>query len=231
ETPQAELAATMGINAGAVAGRVHRGKEMLKRLLVTDFRDDALALGLVAAENVGWQTTRIWCTSCGERRLRGKFIGNPDGQLLLQCDCGANHGVNGPAGLLQGLRGYRPAWTRAKQWQHTFWQAGLHTGDVNCPHCHQTIPIQVTSDEPSIWTHCPGCGWRLHTDLQSLAGNFPQKIHFERNHPRSHLEPTRPIEYEGAPASLVRTQSRTASAQLDMIFHTHTFTLLDAVVQ
>jgi len=39
------------------------------------------------------------------------------------------------------------------------------------------------------------------------------------------------MEYEGAPASLVRTQSRTASAQLDMIFHTHTFALLDAVVQ
>lgn len=30
ETPQAELAAAMGIKAGAVAGRLHRGKEMLR---------------------------------------------------------------------------------------------------------------------------------------------------------------------------------------------------------
>ncbi|MCB0121812.1 MAG: RNA polymerase sigma factor, partial [Caldilineaceae bacterium] len=178
ETPQAELAAAMGIKAGAVAGRLHRGKEMLRQLLVTKFRDDALTLGLIAAESAGWQTTRIWCTSCGERRLRGKFFANQDGQLLLQCECGANHGVNGPADLLQGRRGYRPAWTHAKQWQHTFLQAGLQTGTVNCPHCQQTIPLQITTEEPSVWTHCRGCGWRLHTDLLALAGSFPEKIRF-----------------------------------------------------
>lgn len=149
--------------------------------------------------------------------------------MLLQCDCGANHGVNGPADLLQGICGYRPALTRAKQWHHTFLQAGLQTGTVNCPHCQRTTPVQIRVDEPSVWSHCPGCGWRLHADLLALAGSFPEKIRFARNHPRSYLEPTLQLEYEGAPASLVRTRSRTASAQLDLIFHATTFALLDAI--
>ena len=241
EMPQAELAARMRIKAGAVAGRLHRGKTVLRQLLVTEFSDDALALGLISSDSVGWQTTRIWCTACGQQRLRGKFIDGGDGQFILQCDCGANHGISGPADLLDGVRGFRPAWTRAKQWQHAFLQAGLRSGTVACPQCNHVIKLHLTAqtpkptfmgphaaDEQSAWAHCTACGWHLHTDLESLAGNFPEKVRFGRKHPRIKTLPIHQIDYEGAPASLVRTQSITDSTQLDLIFHATTFELLDS---
>lgn len=243
-TPQAELAAQLDIKAGAVAARLHRGKEMLRRLLLTKFGTEAQALGLIATEAVGWQATRIWCTACGAQRLRGKFTDDGDGQLLLQCDCGANHGVSGPADLLAGVRGYRPAWTRAKQWQHNLLQVGLRSGAVLCPCCHRAVNLQLTAqtplpaavgsnptDEPGIWAHCAACGWRLQTDLAALAGTFPVSIQFGREHPRRKTLPTRQIDYEGAPALVVCTQSVTDSAQLELIFHTTAFALLGSFAQ
>jgi RNA polymerase sigma factor (sigma-70 family) len=69
ESPQADVARRLGLTEGAVEARLHRGKLALRRVLTTDLRDDAVAYGLIASSDAGWQETRIWCASCGERRL------------------------------------------------------------------------------------------------------------------------------------------------------------------
>lgn len=243
EIPQAELAAQMGINSGAVAGRLHRGKALLRRLLVTKFRDDALALGLLPSASVGWLRTRIWCSACGQQKLWGQFVDGGDGQLWLRCDCGANHGISGPADLLADVRGYRPALTRAKQWQHVFLQRGLCHGEVECPHCCRTAHVQLTTATPqltpdshaamapTLLARCTTCHWQLHMDIAAFAGSFPAHIHFGRQHPRVKTLPIHKIDFHGAPALVVPTQSITSNAQLDLIFHVHTFALLDTIEQ
>lgn len=240
--PHAELGAQLGIKAGAVAGRLQRGKDALRRLLVTQFSDDALALGLIPAETVGWQTTRIWCPSCGQRRLDGLFTG--DGvqrQLQLRCTCGMNSCTSGVADIFAGIRSVRPALTRAKQWWHTFWQEGLRTGQVACLQCGRRLPLHLTieapvptifglhqADEQGFWTHCPTCNWGKQADLEALASSFPTAIRFWRNHPRMKTLPVHQIEYHGAPASVVRYQAMNDNAELELIFHAMTFALLNS---
>ena len=73
EQPQAKVAHDMGLSESAVAVRLHRGKLALRKSLETP--DES------ADE---WQTTRIWCGSCGQAQYRAKS--DPEnGRLLLLC--------------------------------------------------------------------------------------------------------------------------------------------------
>src|SRR5262249_54852451 len=59
-TPQAELAARLGLSEDALRVRLHRGKLALRQALTpTDS----------ASAQEGWRETRIWCPFCGRRRL------------------------------------------------------------------------------------------------------------------------------------------------------------------
>ena len=70
ELPQQELAARLGLGAGALRARLHRGRRMLRRVLEDDLRSDALAWGLLTADGEPqWQGTRIWCPFCGVHHL------------------------------------------------------------------------------------------------------------------------------------------------------------------
>jgi hypothetical protein len=62
-----------GLSEGAVAMRLHRGKLALRRVLATDLAQDAAAYGLIDEAMQEWQETRIWCSSCGQRRYMGAF--------------------------------------------------------------------------------------------------------------------------------------------------------------
>jgi Sigma-70, region 4 len=83
ESPQADVARRLGLTEGAVEARLQRGKLALRRVLTTDLRDEAVAYGLIASSDAGWQETRIWCADCGERRLLGRF--GEAGDLHLDC--------------------------------------------------------------------------------------------------------------------------------------------------
>jgi hypothetical protein len=63
--------------------RLNRGKLLLKRVLTTELRQQALAYGLAVPDADEWQETRIWCTDCGERKLFGRFAAGRE----LQLDC------------------------------------------------------------------------------------------------------------------------------------------------
>ena len=64
ETPQAELAARLGLSEGALRVRLHRGKLALRQALTPANAIDA---------QDGWQATRIWCPFCGSRRLESRL--------------------------------------------------------------------------------------------------------------------------------------------------------------
>lgn len=84
ESPLAEVAAQLGTNASAVAMRLQRGKLALRRVLTKEMSQEIASydVGITAINE--WDETSIWCTSCGQRKLMGKFI--PDeGELLLRC--------------------------------------------------------------------------------------------------------------------------------------------------
>ena len=59
ERSHAEIAGRMGLSTDAVAMRVQRGKEHLRRILLRRFPEDALAHGLVASDPPGWEQPHL----------------------------------------------------------------------------------------------------------------------------------------------------------------------------
>lgn len=76
DAPQADVAHRLKISEGAVEARIHRGKLTLRRILTTELQEEAAALGLGVVLADDWQKTRLWCPSCGERYLQGRFSQN-----------------------------------------------------------------------------------------------------------------------------------------------------------
>ncbi len=83
ESPLAEIAAQLGMNASAVAMRLQRGKLVLRRALTKEMGQDMARYGAYATGD-DWETTPLWCQSCGQRRLLGQRDPN-EGKLLLKC--------------------------------------------------------------------------------------------------------------------------------------------------
>ena len=79
EIPQAELAAQMGINSGAVAGRLHRGKEMLRRWR------------LVHTKGAG----KRWPLGCCHRQASVGKRPASGATLAVNKNCGANLSMAG----------------------------------------------------------------------------------------------------------------------------------------
>jgi RNA polymerase sigma-70 factor (ECF subfamily) len=149
ELPQREVAARLGLSQSALEARLHRARQQLRLALNGPLREDAEALGLAVDEALadGWRETRLWCTLCGQRRLLGLFLPQPDGgtNLHMRCpDCEQRYGLSDvqssnvhSRGLVQldGIRSFRPAWKRTMQgvtWRFT---EALLAGERPCPYC------------------------------------------------------------------------------------------------
>ncbi|MCE7987163.1 MAG: RNA polymerase sigma factor [Caldilinea sp. CFX5] len=240
EAPQAEVAQQLQISEGAVEARIHRGKLTLRRILTTDLQADAVALGVGIALADEWQQTRLWCRSCGERALQGRFPQNDNQALMLRCSCGLNSCTRNVDGLFAGLHGYRAALTRADDWRHRYWQTGLQAGTLRCLGCQRPTPLYavsapnlptcfaevVSADAFGRWAQCHYCGWRQQVDLEALAAFFPVAQSFWRQHKRICTMPLRHLEYAGAPALVVGYQKRNGPNQLDLLFDQQTLSLL-----
>src|SRR5262249_13106529 len=70
EAPHAETAERLGLSEAAVSMRLARGKSAFVRVLRSELRDEAEALGVLATEQPAWEATRIWCRHCGRATLR-----------------------------------------------------------------------------------------------------------------------------------------------------------------
>lgn len=241
ESPQAEIARQLGLSEGAVEQRVQRGKLTLRRVLTTDLKSDALALGLIKGDD-GWQETRLWCPCCGKQKLSALVLSPTEGSMGMHCSaCKANFGSNTP-GLFDGIHGYRTMLTRYAQWCYPYFQQGLAQGSVDCPKCGHNNPIHrsPTADMPTyfaglppdtpelqgFWVHCVNCNqWSYQSDLPALAFFVPAVQQFWRDHRRIKVLPERTVEINNRPAFLITYQAVTSEAQIDLLFDPATLLL------
>jgi RNA polymerase sigma-70 factor (ECF subfamily) len=137
ESPQADVPRRLGLTEGAVEARLLRGKLALRRVFTTDLRDEAVAYGLIASSDAGWQETRMWCADCGERCRVERFgeagdvqLDCPscrDGRRLVQVRGWVGELIWGitSAELLEGVKGYKAALNRMAARSHEFYRHSI----------------------------------------------------------------------------------------------------------
>lgn len=243
ELPLAELAGQAGLSTGAVSVRLHRGKVALRQALVNDFREDAVAYGLVEPSVAGWTETRIWCFGCGQHRLQGRFdyVKN---SLSLRCPhcCDlteANSNIayaNMPE--LQGMKAYKPAFSRVLNCLHRYYLVQNMGGTVPCQHCGKRYPIRygaapwLPGSDHDIYAWCHHCDRPFSADSWlPLALALPQVRHFWSNHPRMTGLPIRHVEIAGSPAVLAGFASVSDGAKIEVAFSRNTFALVYLSIQ
>jgi hypothetical protein len=230
EAPQARVARRLGLTEGAVEARLHRGKLALRRLLNTELREDAAAYGLVDPEREAWQPTRIWCSVCGQRRLWGRA--GAGGYLHLVCrgcwgrpDYCLTEGRVGA--LLDGVRGFKPAYNRVLRSFHRAFAGGIAGRMVACPRCGAPGPLEVgppgTLGPASGWGYrelrrrCPRCGPVSGPgSVAGVASSLPAARAFAGQRGRVRALPEREVEAGGVPA-LVASLEGVAGGRLDVL--------------
>ncbi|HLW03529.1 MAG TPA: RNA polymerase sigma factor [Ktedonobacterales bacterium] len=166
ELPQREAAAQLGLSISALEARLHRARQQLRQMLNGPLREDAEALGLALdAESAGgWRETRLWCALCGQRRLMGLFLPQPNASvnLHMRCpDCEQRFGLSDAdnssvhsKGLVQleGLQAFRPAWKRTMQGVTQRLMQALHASGRTCPYCGAQASLQLIDKMQAVET-------------------------------------------------------------------------------
>jgi RNA polymerase sigma-70 factor (ECF subfamily) len=228
-SPQAEIAARLGLSEGAVEARLHRGKLALRKALTTRLSEEALAHGLIRPSDAGWEETRLWCPGCGRRRLEGR-LRPAEGKLDMRCpDCSraGAHFIHSRLGDgLKDLRSYRPAMGRVLGVIHRMFRAGAEDGTARCPACGGRIRIERGAppwvphrfaNPESIYLWHPGCGGHDSETWHSLTWSLPEGRRFWKQHPRVRFLPAREVEFEGRAAVVTAFESVTGAARLEVV--------------
>ena len=245
-TPQAEIAARLGLSEGALRVRLSRGKGALRHALTHELRGEADALGLrrpVAADapiacESGWQATRIWCPLCGRSPLEYRIY--PDaGAISFRCvgrcqtDGTIIGGADGSPILPEAssLSSPKAMLSRALVKLGAHYTEGLTHGALWCATCERRSPIHFQRPEhpqPSpygsldgfirgIVSVCPYCGAPDSASLWHLMLDMPQAQRFWRAHPRMRATSERLVEVDGLPAVVASFESLAGAARLDVI--------------
>jgi hypothetical protein len=235
QSPQAEVAARLGLSEGAVAMRLQRGKLALRRTLTTELHAEASAYGIAGQ---GWQQTRIWCPICGRQHFVGG-LARESGVLVLRCPGCAIPGINlipmEREGPLPGARATRPALTRLMMWGDSYYQQAITHGGAPCVWCGQPAPLRrylpdyvpaEARGQRGVHLPCAACGYTIDAWLCGLALWLPEGRRFWRAHPRVHLLPEREVESEGRAAFVMSFASITEAAQFDVLFDRETYQVL-----
>ncbi len=82
DLPQREVAARLGINEKALEGKLHRGKQAMNRILLTERTDLVVWMGLLSDRDA-WFRTKLWCQQCGRQRLLARWT--EGGDLWVDC--------------------------------------------------------------------------------------------------------------------------------------------------
>lgn len=239
DTPQAEMAARLGVSEGAVAMRLRRGKLALRRLLTYDRRSGAASYSVSAPGIDGWQGTSLWCSVCGQRRLVGRVTHVP-ATLTLRCPaCCAEPGVNHTQGAVAMLPGgsisYAAAQAQLSAAAHRYFRRRLTERTVPCDACGYPAPVRLTlppgvspllHDGYGVHVHCAICDALSWTTLGGLALCLPEGQRFWREHRRIRTLPTRSVTVAGRAALVTRFESVTGWAALDVIHARETYEVL-----
>jgi RNA polymerase sigma-70 factor (ECF subfamily) len=229
ESPQAEVAARLRLSEGAVAMRLHRGKLALRRVLATDLAQEAAAYGLIDGAAQEWRETRIWCSSCGQRRYMGTF-NQRTGDLVLRCPacryCGVNLAHIDRGERLRGGKGHRPALSRLMACADSYFRRALAHGTVPCGSCGRPVLLRMGMPDyvpPALrhlrgtYLRCDRCGCAHDLTLAGLALWSPAGRRFWRAHPRLRTLPEREVEAAGRAALVTSFESVADAARLDVV--------------
>jgi RNA polymerase sigma-70 factor (ECF subfamily) len=245
EMPRAEIAARLGVGEGAVAVRLHRGRLALRRILTTDLKAEAAALGLVDGESDTLQETRLWCPRCGKHHLVGRFTSGNEGEFLLRCtECDPEPElpfVKAPvsdavATPLGGIKGYKPALSRLASFWHNYYRQGLEHGAVPCLRCGKPTPLsrnggeKIASDSyltNGLFARCAHCRTTCFADMNGLVLCSPEAQRFWRTNPRLHTLPELHLQLHGRPAVVTRFASMTGAAELEVVSARDTYQILE----
>lgn len=240
ESPQAEVAARLGVSEGAVAMRLRRGKLALRRVLTYERRSDTASYSISVPGLDGWQETSLWCSVCGQRRLVGRVTRAPI-TLTLRCpvccrDPGVNHTQGAVAARPDGSISYPAAQARLSAAAHRYFRRGLAERMAPCAVCGHPTTVRLAlppgastlppDDGHGIHVYCAACGALSWTTLAGLALCLPESQHFWREHRRIRTLPPRSVEVAGRAALVTRFESIAGRVALDVIHARETYEVL-----
>ena len=243
ESPLAETAQRLGLSEGAVAMRLRRGKLALRRVLVTAF-PEGLELYCIGSgeEKPAWKATRIWCPTCGRRRLEGLLVRDL-GVFRLDCPaCGRlNNSLS--VNLFAQATGHRSALLHLLEWTDRLYKYSLDHTTIPCTGCGTVLVLRkdlsgaqpypsyychrasvgkglctAVSAEPYISYYCHRCqGGTWNWQCSNLL-SLPETRQFWKDHPRMRILPPGEVEAEGHPAIVTGFASETGSDRLDIVY-------------
>jgi RNA polymerase sigma factor (sigma-70 family) len=209
----AEIAAVLGVSEDAVSMRLSRGKAQLRRLLAPE----------------EWRETRVWCSTCGARRLLQLSEADAISFRCPGCNAGSlSHHVDlrnpffarlvGDASRPTTVLGRLAAWSRA------YFAGG--TGAGSCTGCGGRVAIGRDPERTGLRATCASCGRAVSSSVQGIAGALPEMRAFRRAHPRTRLVHVGDVEHAGVGVTLVRCEDVAGNARLDALFARDTLRLL-----
>jgi RNA polymerase sigma factor (sigma-70 family) len=232
ETPQAELAAQLGLSEGALRVRLHRGKLALRQALTPASAIDA---------QDGWQETRIWCPFCGKRWLK-RWMESESDAYSFRCSgpCVSGRGMIGSADTLppgaQGLTSSKSLLARHCLNLGILYRKALTSGrGSNCMRCGsdlvvgQWVPGDALPDGASLYemfVRCPTCHLLDSGSPWHLSLDTPEAQRFWRRHPRMRALPTREVETAGRPALVIGYESVISGERLEIVADRATYQTL-----
>ena len=246
-----ELSERLGATTGALAVRLHRGRQALQNILQTQFPDDAVAYGLISEEDAGWVETKLGCATCGTARLQAQR--DPQDCFLLRCPaCFAHTGqyfesvdlaTRAAQRIIGEAQGFRTIQSRLDAAGFRYCQQALERGQVGCAYCGKPARVVCLSPEEASRTlqggfhslrgeyvltmRCDHCAApTLAIGLSRLLLGAPEAQAFWKATPRLRRTPDMEIVFAGTPAIRTRYENVAGGAALEIYSHRDTFKLL-----
>jgi RNA polymerase sigma-70 factor (ECF subfamily) len=237
ERPQAEVASGLGLSAGALRIRLHRGKLALHRVLSTSLSDEAAAYGLMLP-NGGWQETGLWCFGCGRHLLQGTYDARTNAVIVRCPSCSAD-GMNISQGTSAELPGPFKGFKRFLEQQvhhvESSTRRAIELGHGSCPWCGHVNPVHMSlsDDAPpparglsGLHMKCSSCSATANQLLAGLALAHPEVQQFQRDQGRISLLNERQADIDGLPSIVTTFESMTGAARIDVLSAADSFNVL-----
>ena len=244
DTPLSELSERLGATTGALAVRLHRGRQALQEVLKSQFSEEAVAFGLAEASEVGWVDTKLWCARCGTARLQA--LRDLQDCFLLRCPhCYLSTGqyfesvdlaTRAVQRIIGEAQGFRTIQTRLDAAGFRYCQQALERGQVACAYCSKPARVSCLAPDAGfnalpgeyvLTLRCEHCSApTLAISLGRLLLGAPEAQAFWKSTPRLRRVPELATTYESAPAIRVRYENVGGSSALEIFTHRDTFRIL-----
>jgi RNA polymerase sigma-70 factor (ECF subfamily) len=234
DLPVTEIAARRSMAPGTTGVALHRGKLRMRRLLQTELREDAVALGLVTEGSKLWQSTTIWCPLCGVAHLEAHH----DLKIrafAVRCPACRHLTSERGAAYLRETTGFWRTLLRVNRAANEYYRAALASGFATCDCCGAdsplrfSIPRTVTGldrDLPGVHVRCHACSAISAQPDVGLALTHPAVQRFWRTHKRMRLARHSEVVSGGREAILVRFESVPTAARIEVVAAAETFKVL-----